>query len=216
MHTEALGAEAKYGLEALEKLKLFQTTLKSFYLGGGTGLALHFGHRISVDLDFFSKKSWNQNELIRHLSKKGDFAVENEEKGTLHGVFEGAKISFLHYPYELLENPLEENGIKIASVRDIGCMKIDAMCSRGKKKDFIDLYFLLKKFPMSELIEMYAKKYNLTKVNPMHILKSMTYFDDADGDPDIVFIGKRISWATIKHQIIMEAQRAKNIILNSW
>lgn len=216
MHTEALGAEAKHGLEALKKSKLFKTILKPFYLAGGTGLALHFGHRISVDLDFFSKKSWNQKEIIKALSRKGNFTVENEEKGTLHGVFEGAKISFLHYPYKLLENPKKENEISIASIKDIGCMKIDAICSRGKKKDFVDFYFLLKKNPIPVLFQMYVRKYNLKKINPMHILKSMTYFDDADGDPDIVFVGKKIAWSTVRRQIIMEVERAKGIILNSW
>jgi len=97
-------------------------------------------------------------------------------------------------------------GIKIADEKDIACMKIDAISSRGSKKDFIDLYFLLEKYSLPELISFFEKKYSAIEFNKLHILKSLTYFKDAEDEPMPIMI-KNTNWADVKKKIIKEANK---------
>ncbi len=203
MYTEVLGREAKKSLAVLDKTDL----LDNFYLAGGTGLALHYGHRISVDLDFFTQKIFEPRELATLLSAKGDFIQNGWEKGTLHGIFEGAKVSFLYYPYRLLRDLKKVGNVSIADPLDIGCMKVDAITSRGKKKDFVDLYVLLEHYHLSELVNFFEEKYADVQYNMIHIMKSLVYFDNAEEDPDVVYLGKKILWSEIKRRIENEVRK---------
>lgn len=209
MHKEVLAKETRNGLEVLEKTKLLQ----DFYLAGGTGLALQFGHRISVDLDFFTQKSFDPKKLASVLAKEGNFMLEEAANDTLHGIFEGAKVSFIRYSYKLLRDPIEEENVKIADPIDIACMKIDAITSRGKKKDFVDLYFLLEHFMLSEILDLYEKKFENIQYNMVHIIKSLVYFDDAENDPDVIFLDKKTSWTKVKRRIEGEVRK---IILDKY
>ena len=84
-------------------VKLSQNSiLEDFYLAGGTGLALQFGHRISIDLDFFSAQKFNPELLTAQIKELGKFSLESKSWGTLHGTFNKTEITFLYYPYSLL------------------------------------------------------------------------------------------------------------------
>jgi len=138
-----------------------QSWLSPFYLAGGTGLALRIGHRQSIDFDFFTMEDFQRDVVIHHLKGIGNYQVVFEEENTLHGYLNDVKISFFKYPYPLLEDPLSDGYMQIASVKDIGCMKLSAIVSRGSKKDFIDLYFILKHYQLTDLIQWYEQKYHL-------------------------------------------------------
>lgn len=84
-------------------------------------------------------------------------------------------------------------------------MKLDAITGRGKKKDFFDLYFLLKKYTLPEMIEMYNAKYQHTTI--FHVLKSIVYFQDADTEPDPVIIDKKVDWIKVKRKLIVEVNK---------
>ena len=88
----------------------------------------------------------------------------------------------------------------LADERDIAAMKLDAVSSRGSKKDFIDIYELLKKYTLAELIDFFEKKYAGIRYNMLHILKSLIYFDDADGEPPPVML-RDADWDNIKQSI---------------
>ena len=179
--------------------------INQFYLAGGTALALQYRHRESVDFDFFSDKDFNNQELSEHLKKIGETEIFSEEKNTLHTLVNGIQISFLGYKYKLL-SPLEvEGNIKIADQLDIACMKLSAIVSRGTKKDFVDLYYLLEHFTLEELFKNYHKKYNL-KDHQYILLKSLVYFSDAEEDP-MPLVKENISWQTIKEKIIAEVKK---------
>ena len=98
------------------------------------------------------------------------------------------------------------SGVKLADERDIAAMKIDAISSRGSKKDFIDLYFLLEKYPLKKLLEFFEKKYINIKYNKLHILKSLVYFEDAESEPMPVMI-KKTDWAEVKDLIKKEVKK---------
>jgi len=140
MPQEIISKKTKTNLEILAK----ETVLKNFYLAGGTGAALQFKHRVSLDLDFFTKEDIDTKTLIQKIKTLGKFSIERETENTLIGIFNGTRVSFLKYDYPLLFDPKQIKEINVADPRDIGCMKIDAISSRGMKRDFIDLFFTCK------------------------------------------------------------------------
>jgi len=171
--------------------------LKNFYLAGGTSLALQYLHRKSIDLDWFSQEEVNTNNLKKKLSKIEKLNIKTEESDTLNLEINKIQLSFFHYPYKILFPFIDYKGIKLADERDIACMKLYAISSRGSKKDFIDLFFILKKYSLSEIIKLLDKKYENIRYNKLHILKSLTYFTEADNEPMPIMI-KETNWKDIK------------------
>jgi len=179
---------------------------KEFYLAGGTALAIQLGHRQSIDLDWFSAKDFSGIKLKKLLSELGNFELMAEDKGTLHGVLDGVKVSFLSYNYKLLFPTVDFNNVKLADERDISAMKIDAVSSWGSKKDFIDIYFLLEKYSLIELIGFFEKKFINIKFNKLHILKSLVFFEDAETEPMPIMI-KQASWRKMKKKVAGETNK---------
>ena len=134
MHEETLYLETKNVLERIRA----EGILKDFYLAGGTALALQLGHRKSIDLDFFSKNYPSKNEVLVREFEKYHPTISMEDEGTLSLFIDEVKVSFFKYKYKLLEKPAYYNGVKLASVLDIACMKLIAISQRGAKKDFVD------------------------------------------------------------------------------
>ncbi len=199
MHHETIEKKTRAALELLGSSRL----LKDFYLVGGTGLALHLGHRLSYDLDFFSPKEFSPQSMIIKLQEAGHFALDSKDTGTVHGQFGNAKLSLLRYSYPLLFHTTQWLGVAIADPRDIGCMKIDAISSRGTKKDFVDLFFLLKTISLKELLALFEKKYRRVSYNLAHVLKSLVYFEDARLDPEPTML-LPYSWKEIERTLERE------------
>jgi len=184
--------------------KVAQTDIATnFYLAGGTALAIQLGHRESIDLDWFCQKDFSNQKVKDNLSELGNFKLYSEEDGTLHGELDSVKITFLRYKYDLLYPVIAFENIKLADERDISAMKIDAASSRGSKKDFIDLYFLLKKYSLTDLISFFEKKFSNIEYNKLHILKSLIYFEDAENEPTPLMLEK-VDWEKVKEKITKE------------
>lgn len=196
MSQEIISRETKDSLEILKKSGL----LGDFYLAGGTALALQIKHRLSEDLDFFKQKEFKPETLVQKVKKLGSFSVEKIEELTLTGIFNKTKISFFGYNYPLLRSLKKIDGIEVADIADIGCMKLSAICSRANKKDFIDLFFIAKQIPLKELLILFETKYAEVNFNQAHILKSLTYFEDAEKDsmPEMII---PVSWEEVKREL---------------
>lgn len=175
--------------------------LSTFYLSGGTGLSLQLGHRESEDLDFFSETSFNPEQVQQQLLSLGLLSQTELAPGTINTYLSGVKLQFLEYPYSLLEPTSDWNGIQLSSVIDIACTKLQTISMRGSKKDFIDLYFIFEQFNLAELFEKVDQKYTAIDYSKTHILKSLTYFDDADQQPMPRMI-HAVSWNDVKKQIV--------------
>lgn len=189
-------------------LSLFKNFKKDFYLAGGTGLALQLGHRQSVDFDFFSRQSFSTVNLFKKVKKFfANYSVKKvqEAKDTLTVIVNNkVKITFLVYPYKLLKPLLNEEYLKIASVLDIGCMKLSAIVGRATKKDYVDLYVIIKKFPLNELLTAVEQKFSELDANLA--LKSLTYFIDVQ-DESIKFRNNfEVSWNKVKRSLLMAAK----------
>lgn len=203
MHPEVLAPET-----ARAYRKLSQTDwVRQFYLGGGTAVALQLGHRRSVDLDFFSTKSFDTLWLRQQLADCGTFQLDVESPGTLHGQLDDAKLSFLEYRYPLIENFDEHEGITIASLKDLACMKLEVIAARGKKRDLIDLYAILKQgYALTDILIWFENKYQSIQYNQMHLIKSLTYFADAEADPMPMML-EEISWEDVKRSLERETKK---------
>jgi|SRR3989338_128993 len=164
----------------IEILSFFNLFKDRFYLAGGTGLALQIGHRDSIDFDFFTQSHIDTAKLFNEL--RDGFADRQiirtlEEKDSLNVIVDGSiKLSFFRYPYILIKDCLDEENLRIASIEDIACMKLSAIVSRAVEKDFVDLYFIIKKIPLNTLLKIAEQK--MPNLDTNLVLKSLVYFDD--------------------------------------
>lgn len=203
MFIEAVPDALTRNLETLGKEK----TIGQFYLAGGTALALQLGHRLSYDLDFFTEQDFSEQKLIETLGRLGEFSIDHRAEDTLLGSLNGARISFFWYRHPLLFPPVSFLDVRLADIRDIAAMKLDAIQSRGKKRDFIDLWAIMHHgVTLEELFELFEKKYAGVAYNKQHILKSLVFFVDAEQD-EMPRVFADASWKEIKKYIESEVRR---------
>ena len=204
MFTNTLSAKAKDSLALLGQKKILPF---GTYLAGGSALALHFGHRISVDFDFFTQEGFDSDRVVRELKKLGGFELERVAKDTLLGRFEEIRLSLFRYQYPLLFKPTSFQGIDISDVRDITAMKIAAIMDRGTKKDFIDLYFIVNRgLSLEKCLKYYDKKYKALANNIYSIITSLSYFVDAE-ESEMPKMLTNVDWGRIKTFFEKEAIR---------
>lgn len=186
-----------------------ESWLSSFYLAGGTALALLIGHRESIDFDFFINQDFDVKEVVASLEKLGIFISINLSNNTIKGELDKIKISFMTYRYPLLEKFIMHNNINICSPLDIALMKLSAISQRCAKKDFIDMNYLFKQFDLDFLLKQYKIKYNTSPVDDYHILRSLTYFLDADEEP-MPRMKENIEWEDVKRNILIRVKETQN------
>ncbi len=192
--------------DTLELLKTLMRIpeLEQMRLVGGTSLALQYGHRRSVDLDLFGETTEDVDELTAVLKDNVDKVVIGGHSKRIKAYFlNNVKVDIVNYNYEWIDNPVIEDGIRLASTKDIAAMKVNAVVGRGTKKDFIDVYFLLQHYSFKELIQFYLKKY--PGGSEYRVLLSMTYFIDADPQP-MPYMFEQVEWETIKQRIRHEVE----------
>jgi len=202
MHQEALTKNTKSVLEAIGDSDI----AKDFYLAGGTALALYFGHRFSIDLDWFAEKFDYTISFRRQLEKLGKLGIDSESKKTFNGALNGVKISFFEYPYPLIapKSKYKEN-VYLAGIPDIAAMKMEAIASRGSYKDFIDIYFILQKYSLKDILGFVRQKFVNIDYNETHLLKALTYFEDVKGSVKPKLI-KSVSWDKVAETIKSETE----------
>ena len=194
LHTETVTPATLDLIYLLQK----DPVLDGFYLVGGTALSLQIGHRISVDIDFFSRDSFETSILIEHLEESYGFKLHYSASNTLKGYIGEVLIDLLRHDYPYVSDPVNFDGIRMLSKRDIAAFKVNAITGSGTRaKDFVDIYFLLKELAFSEIIDSYNKKYS--QRNDYHAVKSLVYFDDMDlaGWPNLI-LEKKLTPAKLK------------------
>lgn len=172
----------------------------NYYLAGGTALALRIGHRLSKDFDWFVSKIGDPENLFRILKASNvSFSILSTAYETIYLNIGSIQVSFIGYDYPMLETPgitASKYPFRIAGLDDIASMKLSAIASRGSRKDFVDLYFLIKEFHSLEVyLELFIKKYRNRDIG--HIIKSLVYFNDAESEPELNIL-KSFDWETMK------------------
>jgi len=192
-------------LELLKTLMQYES-LQDFFLVGGTSLALQLGHRISVDLDLFSITDFDTADILHELSSDLEFnVILQKDKNSMiinakkqNTEDELVKIDFVKYPYPLIKEVIEIDGLRLLSIEDIIAMKLSAIANRGAKKDFFDVYELMKTYSISEMFKFFSIKF--PKTAHFHILKKLTYFEDAEPEFDPISLNNT-SWEQVKSTI---------------
>lgn len=202
MFTKGIDKTTRHSLAVLGQ----NSATKQFYIAGGTACALRIGHRLSFDLDFFTPESFDAKQLDKKLKKIGAYERDRVTKNTLLGTFLGTKVSFFKYPYPLIAKTELFDHVHVADLADIAAMKIDAVSDRGRKRDFIDLFFIAQKYSLEEILKFYDKKYHLLKTNKFHIAKSLAFFTDAQSDP-MPEMTTNVNWSRVKGFFQKEALR---------
>jgi len=192
-HRSVISASTEETLCVLQEASL----LEDFYLAGGTALALWWGHRVSLDLDFFCNEHFNEDALLQRAQSLPGFALVQKAPFTVHATIAETKVSFLGYAYPMLFETATFAGVAVADPRDIACMKVSAIASRGAKRDFVDLYFAARHYGLKEILRQFDRKYAQTRLSRLHILKSLTYFSDAEKEP-MPHLLETTSWDKVK------------------
>jgi len=184
-------------LQLLRKVML-DPVFDRFYLVGGTALALQIGHRISIDIGLFNGESFDTVQISEHLCNAYKGQDIEVERNTVRATIDNVKIDLMTHQYPLLEPINEIDTIRMANLKDIAAMKINAIANRGSKKDFWDFATLIDFFTAEDMLLFFQAKY--ANANVWHAEKSLSYFDDAEADPDPNDIKGR-TWEEIKLSI---------------
>lgn len=195
--------------DLIKQLGPFMTE-HSCYLGGGTAIALMLGHRKSVDLDWFSEKPIDSpEEWVINIQAAGVSLKDVDlAKGTLHATSNGVRISLLEYRYPMLRRLVKWKSVDchLASLDDLACMKLSAIVSRDPRKDFIDIYALMRKHKsLQQMLQLFQKRFPEAEV--FSVVRGLSYFDNADKFvmPEMLW---KIEWPEIKEYILAEVKKA--------
>lgn len=168
-------------------------------LAGGTALALQMGHRKSIDLDLFGRLDADYLAIAESMSKVGEAILVNKSENINVWLVNGVKVDIVNYPYPWINGPILIDGLVLAGIEDIAAMKLAAITNRGTKKDFIDIFFLLRTYSIGELLDLYQRKYRDGSI--FLVLKSLAYFEDADEQESPVML-QPAGWEETKQMII--------------
>ena len=200
LHTETIESSALELLKSLQQKEYFQ----NFYLVGGSALALYYGHRRSDDIDLFSKDNFDAKQLLEQIHQDFPYQLSYTAESTLKGTISGVKVDVIAHRYPFLRDPITVDSISLLSEEDIIAMKFNAMSISGQRsKDFIDIYYGLKTYTISDMIDFYKTKYN--QQDASHVLKSLIYFDDVDlADWPVLVKDPDLKWETVMNKIEKE------------
>ena len=183
-------------LELLKRI-MAEPLFSDMRLVGGTALALQYGHRRSVDL--FGSMPQDADGMEEKLAAISELhVIKNSERIRIYSL-DKIKVDFVDYSrYPWIDKPVVDGNIRLASPRDIAAMKINAAEGWGTKKDFIDIYFLLQHYSLSDILAFYSQKY--PEYSKFRALMSLTYFEDAENQlmPKMF---NHVSWETVKKEI---------------
>lgn len=197
MFEQVLAQPTQSLLERLSAAPVAET----FYLAGGTGLALQLGHRMSQDLDWFCREEFDGVSLATELRRIGTVQVTEQKPGTLVAAVDKIEVGFYRYDYPQLLPLVSYGGNTVAAWQDILCMKLAAIGQRSAKRDYVDIYFGVQEgLSLRELFDLMKKKYGGVEFSEYHLVRSLIYFDEVESEPMPRML-KSIEWEDIKRTL---------------
>ncbi|MGI9160595.1 MAG: nucleotidyl transferase AbiEii/AbiGii toxin family protein [Saprospiraceae bacterium] len=196
--------------ETLDLLRQIQQDMvfKDFFLVGGTALALQIGHRLSIDLELFSTHPFDNQDLESYLTEIHRFQTDYVATNTLKGFIRNIKVDFITHAYPLVNPLIVEETLLLASLEDIGAMKLNAIAHSGnRQKDFYDLYFLLEYHPLIDFLNAYQIKY--ANSNPVIPLKAITWFEDIDFEIEKPMLKRPVSFEEVTSRLLEATRNPK-------
>jgi len=192
-------------LQLLEELQS-DPALKSFFLVGGTALALQIGHRFSVDLDLFTTEAFDVQQLEKYLVENYNLHTDNVAAYTIRGSISNIKTDFLQHAYPLVKSLFKTEHLRLASIEDIAAMKLNAISISGQRlKDFIDIYFLLERMSLEEMLIAYENKYSHS--NKLIPMKALVYFGDLNTSQTFPKMVHKLTWKKIEARLVAAVKK---------
>ncbi len=201
LNVHAVNQELRVLLERLMQ----ESCLSAFVLVDGTALALLLGHRKSEDIDLFTTEGFNSQHLADKINTTHTVQRIYHEENTIRAFINDIKIELIAHQYEMIEDMINVDGIRIASLKDLAAMKLNAIAGRGLKKDFWDIGSLLERYTLSEMIGYYLQKY--PNADQWHLLRSLSYFENAETDKTPIINLTDITWEQVKKHIKAEMKK---------
>jgi hypothetical protein len=184
----------------LELLPFLKKYKKNYYMVGGTAISLFIGHRRSIDFDMFTKGKVNSTYIKKQVIDSGFSSnVLHALSDQIHFIVNGVKLTFFEYPFTILANE-DVNGIfKMPDLLTLAAMKAFALGGRGKWKDYVDLYFIIKDFYTPKEISLKAAELFTEVFNPTLFRKQLSYFGDINYSEQVEYMpGFEVPEAEIK------------------
>ena len=182
-------------------------------MAGGTALALQIGHRISIDFDLFCRNDISK-KLLAEVKRifpefKGEISLLINNPEELSILIGGIKMTFLKYPFPILNNFVDWNGLKILDISELSATKAYTIGRRGSFKDYIDLFFVLSEnyASLNQTIELADKKYG-NEFNTRLFLEQLVYLDDVE-EISILFLKKPVDKKQIEEFFVQEVKKIK-------
>jgi len=178
------------------------------YLAGGLGTALQLGHRSSRDFDWFTPKTIPPAELARSIKAMGlPTTIRQNDEGTFLATVGSIDFSVFRYRYPNVSPTVNVAGCELASLRDIGAMKLVAISQRTTMRDYVDLHAITKKIPLREITMAWKKKYPLADLGTP--LRALTYFKDIDSDEKqkMPAMLNGVTWNQVKKELATVVER---------
>ncbi len=175
--------------------------LDGYYLGGGCAVGWLCRHRRSADLDFFSLDSDAALEPVVAAFRNLGAAVRVESNIMIGFDTAAGPVDVVKYPYRLLKKPqVGPADVVMASILDLAVMKVAAIARRGLRRDFWDLFMLLKKgkLELPAVLEAYRRRYGTRASDTYHLLRALVFFDDAERDDPRLLGLTAAEWRRIK------------------
>jgi hypothetical protein len=190
--------------EQIKLLPLIKKFSKNFYLVGGTAIALHIGHRRSIDFDLFSSYEIKPKQFLERIKKtrlKID-KVYSKTNTELTLIVNSVKLTFYNFPYDVPSPLIFERIINLPDLLDLAAMKVFALRGRGKWKDYVDLYILLTKYFSLDTVCERASQIFENSFNSRLLREQISYFDDIDYSENVKWLIEPVPTDVIKKELI--------------
>jgi hypothetical protein len=183
MYTEILTEKQQELLAFIAQYK------RSFYLVGGTAIALYIGHRRSIDFDLFTCTQLNKSRIkakLIHIPYKQRIIFDDIDQ--LHYIINEVKITFFNYPYPV-EHPVKwDNIISMPSLLSLAAMKAFALGRRSKWNDYVDLYFIITRFFSIKEIATEAEKIFTSQFSEKLFREQMAFHNDINYSEEVEYV----------------------------
>ena len=201
-----------------ELLKMLQSeeVLQDARLVGGTALSLQIGHRTSEDLDLFTTEPFDAQDVALVLSEKYAFIPRIVRGRTIIGDIDGVKVDVIYHPFKWLDEPVMEDGVRMATTKDITAMKLHAIINSGQRpKDFVDVAYLSQLYSYDEMKAFLLEKY--PQYDPIMADRALTYFEDIDPSsiPSIRMMNEKLDFGRIKLRLYLMSDEPYKVFRNS-
>jgi len=200
MHKEIFNQNQNHLLPLVKQFK------KEYFLVGGTAIALHIGHRRSIDFDLFKFNQIKPKSIVNKISEFNyNFIVTRRVSEQLNVSVKDVKFTFFQYPFKINANEKFEDILRLPKLIDLAAMKAYALGRRSKWKDYVDLYFILKEHFTIEQISKKANEIYRSLFSEKLFRAQLSYFEDIDYTEAVEYIGKEIPDSIIKDFLIDKA-----------